>query len=161
MVSFFFTVAIIVPMVSSVVIIVGFTNNQYIVNESGGNVTLTMGVRGGANQCNESGWMVYLNLTSLSAQCKEFNAVCFLNLYFVVSVTEDYSAFVPADLIYVSTTRQASVTVPIIDDALLELNETFQAEIEFIRNEDSNCVVLQPSIADITIVDDDGCLHVI
>ena len=77
----------------------------------------------------------------------------FLNLYFVVSVTEDYSTFLPADLIHVSTTWQASVTVPITDDTLLELNETFQAEIEFIRNEDSNCVALQPSIADITIVD--------
>ena len=66
-------------MVSSVVIIVGFTNNQYVVNET---VTLTMRVRGGANQYNKSGWMVYLNLTSLSAQCKEFNAMCFLELIF-------------------------------------------------------------------------------
>ena len=64
--------------------------------------------------------------------------------------------YLPADLIYVNTTQQTSVTVPVLDDAVLELNETFQAEISFVRSEDSSCVILQPSIANITIVDDDG-----
>ena len=59
----------------SIVIIIGFTNNEYIVNESGGTVTLTVLVRGGDNQCNQTGWMLYLNLTAVSAQCKNYKGL--------------------------------------------------------------------------------------
>lgn len=46
--------------------------------------------------------------------------------------------------------------VPIMEDALLEANETFKAEINLVRMEDSNCILLEPSIADITILDNDS-----
>lgn len=60
------------------------------------------------------------------------------------------------DFSFTNTSQQASVTVPIEGDALLELNETFRAEISLVRMEDSNCVLLQPGIVNVTILDDDS-----
>ena len=48
------------------------------------------------------------------------------------------------------------IVLPIINDDLLETNETFTAEISLTRIEDRNCIVLRRSTAEITILDDDG-----
>ena len=55
-----------------------------------------------------------------------------------------------------NTTQPASVIIPIVDDDVLELDETFQAEISLQNSEDRNCVILQPNVVDITILDNDS-----
>ena len=43
-------------------------------NESDGDVTLTVGVRGGANRCNKSEWTVNYIVRNISAQCEQVHA---------------------------------------------------------------------------------------
>ena len=74
---------------------------------------------------------------------------------FFYTAPEDYG-FVSTVFIFNNISQQASVMVPIMEDALLEANETFKAEINLVRMEDSNCILLEPSIADITILDNDS-----
>ena len=52
--------------------------------------------------------------------------------------------------------QPASVMIPIIDDNVLELNETFQVEIGILNDEDRTCVTLQPNVVNVIIVDDDS-----
>ena len=55
-----------------------------------------------------------------------------------------------------NATQPASVIIPtIVDDNLLELDEIFQVEIGLQNSEDRNCIILQPNVVDITIMDDD------
>ena len=49
-----------------------------------------------------------------------------------------------------------SIVFTIINDDLLEIDETFTAEISLARMEDKDCLILRPSTAEITILDDDG-----
>ena len=56
----------------------------------------------------------------------------------------------------VNATQPSSVNVTIVDNGILESNETFQVEISLQNSEDSNCVILQPNVIDVTIVDDDS-----
>ena len=58
-----------------------------------------------------------------------------------------------------SESQPASVMIPIIDDNVLELNETFRVEIGILNDEDRTCVTLQPNVVDIIIVDDDSELN--
>lgn len=67
---------------------------------------------------------------------------------------EDYK-FTATDIVF-RNTSQVSLTVPIAEDALLELNETFKAEISLVRTEDKICVLLQPASVDVTILDNDS-----
>ena len=60
---------------------------------------------------------------------------------------------------YVSESQSESVMIPIIDDNVLELNETFQVEIGILNNEDRTCVTLQPNVVNVIIVDDDSELN--
>ena len=55
-----------------------------------------------------------------------------------------------------NTSQPASVTVLIVDDDVLEPDEAFQVEIRLQRSEDRNCVILQPSIVEITTLDNDS-----
>ena len=55
-----------------------------------------------------------------------------------------------------NATQPSSVNVTIVDNGILESNETFQVEISLQNSEDSNCVILQPNVIDVTIVDDDS-----
>ena len=55
-----------------------------------------------------------------------------------------------------SDLQPASLTIPIVHDSILELNETFQVEIDILNIEDRTCVALQPSVVDVMIVDDDS-----
>ena len=48
------------------------------------------------------------------------------------------------------------VVIPVVDDGLLEANETFTAAINLTTMEDSNCVVLVPNTVKITILDNDS-----
>ena len=43
-----------------------------------------------------------------------------------------------------------------VDDNTLNLNKILQVEISLQNREDRNCVLLQPSVANITIMDDDS-----
>ena len=52
---------------------IGVTSTKYIVNESDGDVTITVGVRGGANRCNKSEWTVNYIIRSISAQCEHLH----------------------------------------------------------------------------------------
>ena len=137
---------------------IGFDDNMYSVNEGDGDVTLTIRVRGGTTQCIEREWMVHFSTTPTLAQCKNTRMRLVLVAMDVCSIS--YTA--PEDYIHMSAnltltnTSQAQVTVPIVGDALLERNETFRAEINLIRVEDSNCVILQPDTVDITILNDDS-----
>ena len=58
-----------------------------------------------------------------------------------------------------SESQPASVMIPIIDDNVLELNETFRVEIGILNDEDRTCVTLQPNVVDIIIVDNDSELN--
>ena len=58
-----------------------------------------------------------------------------------------------------SESQPASVMIPIIDDDILELNETFRVEIGILNDEDRTCVTLQPNVVDIIIVDNDSELN--
>lgn len=55
-----------------------------------------------------------------------------------------------------NATQPSSVNVTIVDNGILESNETFQVEISLQNSEDSNCVILLPNVIDVTIVDDDS-----
>ena len=60
--------------------------------------------------------------------------------------------------VYVNHTSQSILVIPLItvDDNTLNLNKILQVEISLQNREDRNCVLLQPSVANITIMDDDG-----
>ena len=55
-----------------------------------------------------------------------------------------------------NATQPSLVNVTIVDNGILESNEIFQVEISLQNSEDSNCVILQPNVIDVTIVDDDS-----
>ena len=55
-----------------------------------------------------------------------------------------------------NATQPSVVNVTIVDNGILESNETFQVEISLQNSEDSNCVILLPNVIDVTIVDDDS-----
>ena len=55
-----------------------------------------------------------------------------------------------------NTSQSAALRIQIVDDDLLELNETFQVEIGFLDVKDSNCVILQPNVSNVTILDNDS-----
>ena len=74
----------------------------------------------------------------------------------VITASTDYNATNLEGTVYVNAAQPALVIVPIIvDDNLLELDEIFQVEIDLQNSEDRNCVILQPNVGDITIMDDD------
>ena len=59
-----------------------------------------------------------------------------------------------------NTSQQASVIITILDDDVFEANKSFHIEIHLLRSEDRNsCVILQPSVVDITILDNDSELQ--
>ena len=60
-----------------------------------------------------------------------------------------------------NTTEPASVIIPIVNDSITELDEIFQVEISLHDSEDTNCILLQPSVVNVTIMDDDSesCIH--
>ena len=77
--------------------------------------------------------------------------------YVLIAASEDYSATDLEGIIYVSDSQPALVMIPIIvDDNILESNETFQVEIGILNTEDRKCIALQPNVVDITIMDDDS-----
>ena len=81
------------------------------------------------------------------------------NVKVLITVSEDYSATELGGIIHVSDSQPALVMIPIIvDDDILESNETFQMEIGILNTEDRKCVALQPNVVDITIMDDDSKL---
>ena len=53
------------------VLIIGFTDTNYFVNEGDRNVTLTVVVRGGTNRCNKTEWSLNYAIKSVSAQCEQ------------------------------------------------------------------------------------------
>ena len=70
---------------------------------------------------------------------------------------ERYSTTTTEGTVYVNVTP-ALLVIPIItidDNNTLNSNKTFQVEISLQNSEDRDCVILQPSVADITIMDDD------
>ena len=60
------------------------------------------------------------------------------------------------ELILMNNSQQAVAVVSILDDNLLEIDETFRAEICLAHLEDRHCVVLLPSTADVTVLDNDS-----
>ena len=60
------------------------------------------------------------------------------------------------ELVLSNTSQQVVAVVPIVDDNLLETDETFRAEISLVQMEDSHCVLLLPSTTDVTILDNDS-----
>ena len=74
--------------------------------------------------------------------------------YFVPG-SEDYIYF-SDEFILTNASQQAVAVISIVNDSLLEINETFRAEISLVLMEDRNCVLLLPSAADVTILDYDS-----
>ena len=73
---------------------------------------------------------------------------------FIVHVADamDFAASTLPDLTFNDTSQNATVTLKILDDNLLEVDEMFRVEIS---SNSSNCVVLQPNFVDIVIKDND------
>lgn len=80
---------------------------------------------------------------------------------YTISASEDYNATYLERIIFVSESQPASVMIPIVDDNVLELNETFQVEIGILNDEDRACVALQPNVVNVIIVDDDSELKIL
>ena len=134
-------------------------DTNYSVNEGDGSVTVTILVRGGTNQCNQTQWVLKHTIRNISAQCEHLRETCTWMVYstlFTYTALKDYHTTNLEGTIYVNATQPASVIIPIVDDKVLELDETFQVEISLQNSEDRNCVILQPNVVDITILDDDS-----
>ena len=76
--------------------------------------------------------------------------------YYNTAALEDYTTTDIEGTFNVNATQPSSVNVTIVDNGILESNETFQVEISLQNSEDSNCVILLPNVIDVTIVDDDS-----
>ena len=138
-------------------------DTNYFVNEGDCNLTLIILVRGGTNRCNKAEWSLNYAIQSVSAQCEQVHNYCIqpvqMQNYVLIIASEDYSATGLGGIIHVSDSQPALVMIPIIvDDNILESNETFQVEIGILNTEDRKCVALQPNVVDITIMDDDSKL---
>lgn len=72
-----------------------------------------------------------------------------------IAASADYIYF-SDEFILTNTSQQAVAVISIVDDNLLEIDETFRAEISLVLMEDQHCVVLLPSAADVTILDNDS-----
>ena len=74
----------------------------------------------------------------------------------VIAASGDNNA--SAGTVYVNHISQSILVIPLItvDDNTLNLNKILQVEISLQNREDRNCVLLQPSVANITIMDDDS-----
>ena len=59
---------------------------------------------------------------------------------------------------FTNTVRRDCFDVTIIDDKLVEQNENFQLELQFLTGFNQSGVILEPSRASITIVDDGNYL---
>ena len=64
----------------------------------------------------------------------------------------DFTAKTLTDLTFNDTSQNATVTITILDDDILEVDEMFRVEI---TSNSSNCLLLQPNFVDITIKDND------
>ena len=60
--------------------------------------------------------------------------------------------------VYVNYGSPSILVIPLsaVDDNTLNLNKILQVEISLQNHDDRNCVLLQPNVADITIMDDDS-----
>ena len=76
--------------------------------------------------------------------------------YYNTAALEDYTTTDIEGMFNMNATQPSSVNVTIVDNGILESNEIFQVEISLQNSEDSNCVILQPNVIDVTIVDDDS-----
>lgn len=122
-------------------------------------------VRGGANQCNKMEWVLNYTIRNISAQREYLLETCMCVdglsslLYNIVSsciALKDYNETNMEGTINVNAARPALMTLLIVDDDVLELDETFQVEISLQNSEDENCIILQPNVVDITIMDNDS-----
>lgn len=74
-----------------------------------------------------------------------------------IVASEDYTHL--EETIYVNASQPTSVMIPIVDNDILESDKTFQVEIGLQNSEDRNCVIVQPNVFDIMILDDDCELY--
>ena len=74
---------------------------------------------------------------------------------YTLSATNDFN--IPSSEIFLNLSHGSyPVVLPLMDDDLLEANETFITMINLTRMEDRHCVVLVPDTVEITIVDNDS-----
>lgn len=140
---------------------IGFSASEYSVSEGGEAVVLTVKTRGGVTQCNETEWMVSFSLTPLSAQRKALHWNCNYHNFHGDSIplflaAQDYNISVSTVLNITDDSPEASVVVMILEDDFFEIDEKFRAEINLLQEEDAQCISLQPSAVDVTILDNDG-----
>ena len=127
---------------------------MYSIREDEGNVTLEIHTRGGVSQCSQSEWMLHFSITGEN-QGKRIRIIHDCINILIFSATNDSS--IPSSEIFLNLSHGSyPVVLPLMDDDLLEANETFIATINLTRMEDRNCVVLVPDTVEITIVDDDS-----
>ena len=67
---------------------------------------------------------------------------------------EDYIP-VTTNLIFTNTSQQMLVKISVMEDTLFEDSEVFKVEISLVVMKDRGCVLLQSSVVDINILDND------
>ena len=73
-----------------------------------------------------------------------------------ITASEDHSATDIEGTLHVNESRSILVLpINVVDDNTLNLNKILQVEISLQNSEDRNCVILQPNVVDITVMDDD------
>ena len=68
----------------------------------------------------------------------------------------DYVSDGPLTLVFNSGNTRQSIPIPLIDDSIFELTETLQASLSVSGGVAPEHVILNPDLADITILDDDS-----
>ena len=77
--------------------------------------------------------------------------------HFFIYTFSDYIA-IPSETIKIfsSSSQVQTLQISIVNDSILEMNEVFQASLTLVNAADADRVMLQPSSASVTIVDEDG-----
>ena len=73
--------------------------------------------------------------------------------------SEDYTATTVSKLIF-NDTAAVTVAIEILNDKLLEVNETFRVDLSIIGNDSRNCILVQPNSVVVLILDNDCEYHV-
>ena len=74
-----------------------------------------------------------------------------------IIASEDYINL--EETICVNASQPTSVTIPIVDDDILKSDEIFQVKVSLQNSEDRDCLILQPNVVDVVILDNDCELY--
>jgi len=136
------------------VVTIGLNPDSYSVAEDAGSVSVTVSALSGAL---ERGVFVVLVTSVNDGTATGGNLfVCFILLkcikpFLITPATLDYS-FISSELMFSTTASSQVVTIPILNDTILESSETVNVTVTSI----DPAAILNPASAVITIEDNDG-----